>query len=715
VTALGVYEVELNGQVVGDQVLAPGWSSYEHRLRYETFDVSARLRPGANALGVRLAEGWYRGRLGFGGGRRELYGDRLGVLAQLEVVAADGTVTTVASDGSWRATAGPTTRSGIYDGEDHDARLERAGWSSPGFDDRGWDPVAVVERDRSTLVARTGPPVRRIERVAPVSIGASPSGRTIVDFGQNLVGRLSLSVEGPAGTTVTLRHAEILQDGELCTEILRAAEATDRYTLAGGGRETWEPRFTFHGFRYAEIDGWPGELTAADVEAVVCHSDMARTGWFECSHEGVNQLHRNVVWAMRGNFLDVPTDCPQRDERLGWTGDLAVFAPTAAFLYDTAGLLRSWLADLAAEQDEEQGVPLVVPNTMPDVWFPIAIWGDAAIAVPWAVHRSSGDLDLLRTQWPSMRRWIELPIRWAGADHLWMGRQLADWLDPAAPPENPAAGRTDPTLVGNAWFCRMLAVMAEVAGLLGETADAERYATIGQEARAAFLDEYVTPRGRLVSDSETAHALAIRFGLVPEGARRVRVEQRLVRLVRKAGHHITTGFAGTPVITDALCDAGAVDDAYALLLQEEPLSWLYPVTMGATTVWERWDGLRPDGTLHGGEMNSFNHYALGSVADWLHRSVAGLAPAEPGYRRIVVRPLPGPGLTSARARHDTPYGRAEVGWRIDADRFELDVVVPPNTEAEVWVPGSAEPVVVGSGTRTFTTAANVDQVAERSP
>ncbi len=701
VTALGLYEIELNGRVVGDHVLAPGWSSYDHRLRYETFDVTALVGAGANVLGARLAEGWYRGRIGNDGGRRGIYGDRLALLAQLEIAAADGSVTTVGTGAAWRGAPGPTTRSGIYDGEDHDARLEPEGWSSPGFDDSAWEPVGVVDRDLAAIVARSGPPVRRIERLAPRSITTSPSGRTIVDFGQNLTGRVSLTVDGPAGSTVVLRHAEILQGGELSTENLRSALATDRYTLRGCGPETWEPRFTYHGFRYVEIDGWPGEPIPDSLEAVVCHSDMRRTGWFECSDERVNDLHRNVVWSMRGNFLDLPTDCPQRDERLGWTGDIAVFVPTAAFLYDTAGVLASWLADLAAEQDDEQGVPFVVPNTDGDAWIGTAVWGDAAVAVPWELYRNHGDPGLLRAQWPSMRRWIELVVAWAGPDRIWTGPQFGDWLDPAAPPDDPFAALTDPTLVANAWFCRMLTVMGEVATVLGETAEADRYAVVAGEARRAFVAEYVTPRGRLVSDTVTAHALAVHFDLVPEGVQRRRVEARLAELVRASGHHISTGFAGTPVVADALCDAGAVDDAYALLLQDGPPSWLYAVAMGATTVWERWDGLLPDGTRQPDQMNSFNHYALGSVADWLHRSVAGLAAAEPGYRRLLVRPLPGPGITSAAARHDTPYGPAEVAWSVGGGDLELRVVVPPNTDATVHVPGGAEPVEVGSGTHEW--------------
>jgi alpha-L-rhamnosidase len=365
VTALGVYEVQLNGAVVGDHVLAPGWTSYQHRLRYQTFDVTTLLRPGRNAIGALLGDGWYRGRLGFGGGRRNIYGDRLALLAQVEVAYADGTTETVVTDESWRAATGPILSSDLYDGETYDARLERRGWSAPGYDDRGWAGVRTVDRDLATLVAPTGPPVRRTEEVRPVVVTTSPSGKTVVDFGQNLVGRLRITVNGEAGRTVTLRHAEVLEGGELCTRPLRGAAATDRYTLRGGGAEAWEPRFTFHGFRYAEVDAWPGELRADDLVAVVCHSDLERTGWFECSDPLVNRLHENVVWSMRGNFLDVPTDCPQRDERLGWTGDIQVFAPAACFLYDAAGFLTSWLADLAAEQSPQAVVPFVVPNVVP--------------------------------------------------------------------------------------------------------------------------------------------------------------------------------------------------------------------------------------------------------------------------------------------------------------------------------------------------------------
>jgi len=412
VTAQGVYEVSLNGVTVGDHILAPGWTSYNDRLHYQTFDITDLLHQGQNAIGAILGDGWYRGRFGFNGGRRNIYGDRLALLAQLEIDYADGTTERIVTDETWRAARGPILASDLYDGETYDARLELPGWSKGGFDDGGWVGVRQIDRDLTTLVAPTGPPVRRTELVAPVAITTSPAGHTLVDFGQNLVGRLRLTVhgtEGQAGATITLRHAEVLENGELCVRPLRTAQATDRYTLRGDGvTESWEPRFTFHGFRYAEVEGWPGCVQADDIRAVVCHSDMERTGWFECSDPLINKLHENVLWGMRGNFLSVPTDCPQRDERLGWTGDLQMFAPTACFLYDTAGFLTSWLADLAAEQTASGSVPFFVPDIRPTPPVPAAAWGDAAVIVPWVLYQYVGDDGILATQFDSMRAWVDL-------------------------------------------------------------------------------------------------------------------------------------------------------------------------------------------------------------------------------------------------------------------------------------------------------------------
>ena len=717
-TAHGVYEAQLNGATVGDHVLAPGWTSYTHRLRYQTYDVTDLLVEGPNALGVLLADGWYRGYLGFGG-KREVYGDRTGAFLQLEAEHSDGSRTTVASDGFWRTAYGPISRADIYNGETFDARAELPGWSSPRFDDAGWAAVDLATLDVSTLVAPTGPPVRRTERVAVKEVLRSPSGKTLVDFGQNLVGRLRLNLpDAEAGTTITLRHAEVLEHGELGVRPLRAALQKDSVILDGRGPRVWEPRFTFHGFRYAEITGWPRELDHSEVEAVVVHTDMRPTGSFACSDPLVTRLHQNVVWGMRGNFVDVPTDCPQRDERLGWTGDLAVFAPTAGFLYDTAGMMRSWLADLAAEQADHDGVvPIFVPfaDISPPGFPPLqpeAGWGDAAILVPWALYQARGDTGLLADQWDSMTRWLEIFETRAGAhlDFPEGGFMFGDWLDTAAPPDNPAAARTPWQCVALAYLAQSADILAQAADLLGHDSDA--YRRLASRAAERFRAEYVTPTGRLAYPSQTAYALAISLDLLlPE--QRAHAGRLLAEQVRADGFHIASGFLGTPYVCEALARSGELATAYELLLQRGVPSWLYPVTMGATTIWERWDSMLPDGAINPGEMTSFNHYALGAVADWLHRTVAGLASAEPGYRRLRIAPRPGPGITSASAEHDSPYGPAAVSWTLDGSTFTLDVNVPANTTAEVLLPGNDEAVEVGSGRHSFTRKISVPAPVEK--
>ncbi len=696
ITALGVYSAQLNGAAVGDHVLAPGWTSYNHRLRYQTFDVTGLLTPGANVIAATLGDGWFRGRFGYHGGRRNIYGDRLALLAQLEIAYADGSRDSIVTDLDWRAATGPILAGEIYDGETYDARRERPGWARPGYDDHDWAGVRLVERDLATLVAPAGPPVRRTEVVEPVAIFTSPSGRTIVDFGQNLVGRLRLTVQGPAGQEITLRHGEVLENGELCVRPLRHAAATDRYILAGGAPETYEPSFTFHGFRYAEVTGWPGALTPDAIRAVVCHSDLTRTGWFACSDPLVNRLHENVVWSMRGNFLDVPTDCPQRDERLGWTGDIQVFAPTASFLYDSAGFLQSWLADLAAEQMAADGiVPFFVPNILEGPAAPAAAWGDAAVIVPWVLYQRYGDVGILATQFASMRGWVDAIAAIAGENRLWeQGMQFGDWLDPKAPPAKPGDARTAPAIVATAYFARCAELVAQTADLLGRSAEAAHYSALAAEVRAAFARYYVTPAGRLMSDATTAYALALQFALLPDAAQRAYAGKRLATLVRGSGYRISTGFVGTPLVCDALCDAGEYAAAYRLLMQRLCPSWLYPVTMGATTIWERWDSMLPDGSINPGEMTSFNHYALGAVADWLHRTVAGLAPAAPGYRRIEIRPVPGGGLTHASARHRTPYGMAGCAWRIDEGMDGPVLTLEVGAGRHHWAYAYATPAVV---------------------
>jgi alpha-L-rhamnosidase len=706
-TAHGIYVAEVNGRRVGDDALTPGWTSYHHRLRYQTYDVTGLLRPGANAVGFQVADGWWRGRLGFVPGWRDTYGASLGLLAQLEVTFTDGSRAVIGTDGAWRCAEGPVRAADLYEGEHYDATRELPGWSSPGFDDSGWSPCRTGVLDFSTLTAPDGPPVRATEGLAVRETVTTPSGKTVLDFGQNIVGRLRIRVRGERGATVTTRHAEVLEDGELAVRPLRTAWATDGYTLRGDpGGEEWEPEFTIHGFRYAEVTGDADDVSAV---AMVYHSDLERAGWFGCSDDLLTRLHDNVVRGMRGNFVDVPTDCPQRDERLGWTGDIQVFAPTAAYLFDCAGFLASWLKDLAADQAPDGTVPLFVPRAdFPGPFeepAPTAGWSDAAVIVPWVAYQRFGDRDMLRRQYPSMRAWVDGLTASLGPGTLFdkPAMQLGDWLDPAAPPDAPWAASTDPLLVATAYRAHVADLLARIAAVLGEEADAAKYAELAEGVRQAFHDEYVTPRGRLVSDSQTGYALALEFGLLRDPGQRDRAGRRLVDLVRAKGYHVATGFLGTPLICDALAGAGAVDDAYQLLRQTECPSWLYPVTMGATTIWERWDSMLPDGSVNPGGMTSFNHYALGAVADWMHRVIGGLAPAAPGYRELRVEPRPGGGLTWARAAHLTPYGLAEVSWRRADGILSVDVTVPAGCTATVALPGSAS-FEAGPGRHQFSGA-----------
>jgi len=704
VTAHGLYEVELNGSRVGREAMAPGWTVYGTRLKYQTYDVTGLLRGGPNAIGAWLGDGWYRGRLGWNGGFRNLYGSDVGLIAQLEIDLEGGEHLLVATDGQWCAASGPILSAGNYDGEVYDAREERPGWSSPGFDDAGWTPVRVANRDPSTLVAPTGPPVRCTGELRPRSVIRTPTGKLVLDFGQNLVGRMRIRVAGPRGSTVTLSTAEVLQDGEIYTRPLRGAKSQDRYILDGRDIEEWEPRFTIHGFRYVQVDGWPGDLEAAasrgDVVARVYHSDMERTGWFECSDADVNRLHENVVWGMRGNFVDIPTDCPQRDERVGWTGDLQVFAPTATFLYDCCGMLDSWLRDVAIEQLPDGTVPWYVP-VIPahKTWTPIrpgAVWGDVAVLTPWTLYERFADREILSRQYRSARAWVDLVDRLAGEDHLWdEGFQLGDWLDPSAPVQEPARAMTDPYLVATAYFFHSATRLAMMAAVLGENEDAAHYRDLADLVRGAFVRRFVVAPGRLSSDTQTAYALAIRFHLLAEE----HVEAagaRLGELVAASGGRIATGFAGTPVVCDALCDVGDLARAYLLLLERECPSWLYAVTRGATTVWERWDALLPDRSVNPGTMTSFNHYALGAVADWMHRVVAGIAPASPGYQEVLFRPRPGGGISFASARHESPYGTVAISWLVTETGLTVDVVVPTGSRATLDLDG-CEPVALGPG------------------
>ena len=690
VTSHGLYEMAINGQRVGDAVLTPGWTSYNKRLQYQTYDVTALIKQGPNAVGVALGNGWYRGNLAWGD-KRNIYGNRLGLLLQIVVTYRGGRQETIATDTAWKASTGPVLMSEIYHGETYDARLEKPGWTSAGFADREWAGVRTVEHRKDHLVAPAGPPVRRTGELTPIRIFKTPAGDTVADMGQNLVGWVRLKVQGPAGTTVTLRHAEVLDKaGNFYTENLRAAKQMVRYTLRGGGAEVYEPHFTFQGFRYVAVDGYPGALTPESLTGIVVHSDMALAGTFETSKPLVNQLQHNIVWGQKGNFVDVPTDCPQRDERLGWMGDAQVFARTAAFNMDVAGFFTKWLRDVAADQLETGSVPHVVPDVLSEPGKPqagSAAWADAAVIIPWTMYQTYGDRRVLETQYPSMVAWVEYMRRRAGDDLIWSEDfTFGDWLAFASTASDYPGATTGKDLIATAMFAHSTDLLQRSARVLGKADDAAKYGALRERIKTAFQREFVTGTGRVGENTQTAYAVALQFDLLPESLRAV-AAGRLASEVRQR-KHLTTGFVGTPYLCHVLSSYGYLDEAYLLLNREDYPSWLYPVKQGATTIWERWDGLKPDGSFQDKGMNSFNHYAYGAIGEWMYRVMAGIEidPEAPGYKHTLIQPRPGGGFTRASASHMTLYGRVSSAWKMDGGAFELAVEIPPNTTATVRLP-----------------------------
>lgn len=599
ITSYGIYEVSINGQKVGNDHLTPGWTSYKHRLNYHTYDITSMLKSArepfyqGNVIVIEVGEGWHCGRLGFDGGSRFIYGDKLAVLAQLEIRYHDNenchTISTEAfgTGPGWKVSSGPIISSEIYDGETYDARLGKENWASADYDDELWSSPEVLPFPKAELVAPEGPPVRTTEVVTAKEILKTPSGKCVVDFGQNLVGWLRVKVSGPSGHTITFTHVEVLENGEAATRPLRDCKAKDTLILSGDSI-TWSPKFTFHGFRYVQVDNWPSGIpNLKDIEAIVIHTDMQETGTFTCSDPMVNKLHENIRWGMRGNFVSIPTDCPQRDERLGWTGDIQIFCPTANFLYNTTGMLSGWLKDLAVEQikDTNGVVPNVIPNILgPNLTQPQAAWSDAAIMTPWDLYNSSGDTSILSTQYESMKMWLEKGIA-RQQNGLWDPKcsQLGDWLDPAAPPSEPANGKTDAHFVANAYLVHVTGLMAQITGVLKMNTEAEHYTSEAQRLKKLFQDEYITPNGRLAPDSMTALALAICYDLFATEQHLEYAAERLDALVRSSRFTIATGFVGTPLILPALMKVGKTQLAYRMLLQTRCPSWLYPITMGATS------------------------------------------------------------------------------------------------------------------------------------
>ncbi|MFZ2286258.1 MAG: glycoside hydrolase family 78 protein [Bacteroidales bacterium] len=697
ITSHGIYEAELNGKRIGDAFLTPGWTSYGKRLQYQAYDVTGLLKTGRNAIGVMLGSGWYRGNIGFRNSVN-FYGKDIALLCQIDITYADGTTETIISDGSWKSSTGAVRYSEIYHGEIYDARLEKKGWTLPGYDDSAWDVVKVASHDMGVLIATRNEPVKKHETFVPVKIFQTPAGDQVIDFGQNLVGGVQMRVKGDAGDSVILSHAEVLdREGNFYTANLRSAKARDIYVLRGGGEEFFEPRFTWHGFRYLKVEGYPGRLRPEDFTAVALYSAMKPTGSFTTSDSLINRLQHNIVWGQKGNFLDVPTDCPQRDERLGWTGDAQAFSRTAAFNMNVNSFFAKWLKDVEADQVDGK-VPYVVPNILGPGSVNSTGWADVATIAPWNMYLVYGDRQLLEQQYGSMKAYVE-SIRSVAKDDLWnSGFHYGDWLFFRPDDDNSGmAAVTDRYLIAQCFYANSVQLLIKAAEVLGRTEDAASYSKLLDRIKDAFMREYVTPGGRLVSGTQTAYVLTLNFDMLPEELREQAAE-RLVANVRSYGH-LTTGFLGTPYLCHVLSRFGHTDLAYELLLHKKYPSWLYPVTMGATTIWERWDGQKPDGTFQTPGMNSFNHYAYGAIGDWMYRVMAGIDTREEGagYKQSIIKPHIGGGFTHVSASLDTYYGKLSSSWKIEDEKLTLDVEIPANTTSTVYIPGDDPQSIMEGG------------------
>ena len=691
ITAHGMYEAELNGKRIGDQYLAPGWTSYNKRLQYQVYDVTNMLNSRENAVGVTLGSGWYRGFLAWGD-RKNHYGDDISLLLQINIRYTDGSEEVIISDNTWKTSTGPVLSSEIYHGEVYDSRKEMPGWSSPGFDDSGWVPAKEQDFSKSVLIATYNEPIRKQEAFQPKKIFTTPEGDLVADFGQNLVGWIQLKVSGQSGDKIELYHAEVLdKEGNFYTDNLRAADQKNTFTLNGNSDQVLEPHFTFQGFRYVKVVGFPGELKPGHLTAIALYSDMNPTGEFTTSNTLLNQLQHNILWGQRGNFLDVPTDCPQRDERLGWSGDAQAFFRTAAFNKNVNNFFAKWMKDVAADQFSNGAVPYVIPNVLGPTAGASAGWADAATIIPWELYLLYGDKRILEDQYASMRAWVEY-IRGESQDNLWKsGFHFGDWL--FYRPEDDNDGRsalTEKYFITQCFYAYSTQLLINAATVLGKEEDIRTYSALLEKIKDAFNKEFVTASGRLVSGTQTAYVLALHFDLLPEKLREQAVE-RLVENIKSYKNHLTTGFLGTPYLCHVLSRFGKNDVAYDLLMQETYPSWLYPVKMGATTVWERWNGIKPDSTFETPSMNSFNHYAYGAIGDWMYRNIAGINTAVdgPGYKKIIIKSVPGGGLTSAGGKLETYYGTISSGWRMEEGRFTQEISIPVNTTADIYLPSDS--------------------------
>jgi alpha-L-rhamnosidase len=696
VTARGIFSLQLNGGSEGQDFFANGFTSYHNRLDTLTYDLTQQLRRGENTLVATLGTGWYAGRISWGKRPRGIYGLDPELLLQLEVVYQDGTRETIVSDGQWEGTRnGPILTSSIYDGEHVDARKEITDWA----------PVtATADLGKARLTPKPFVPVRVTETLAVKNITEPQPGRFVFDFGQNMVGIPKLKIPVEKDQTVTIHFAEMLQtNGVPYTANYRSAKSTDTYTAAKTGTIEWQPTFTFHGFRYVELSGLPKDAKPEKdwVTGLVLHSDLKRIGSFTSSHAKLNQLQSNIIWGQRGNFLDIPTDCPQRDERLGWTGDAQAFGPTAMFNYDCHAFFKSWLGSMRDDQFKDGRIPHVIPNVLGNGQGDSPGWMDAATFIPWDLYVRTGDAEVLTENFQMMEKLVG-SYRAQSVNGLTPKMKgFGDWLQPYAKDNK---GETPHHLLGSAFYARSAKILADSARVLGRTEEAKRYAAEADFVKQAFAKNYLDAEGKLQNapETQTGYVLAIAFDLVPQELK-AKVGEHLVRLVKAADGHLRTGFLGTPFLTSALEQTGHADIALDLLFKETYPSWFYSINQGATTMWERWNSYSHDKGFGDVNMNSFNHYAYGAINQWMVERLAGLAPdpAMPGYKYMTIRPLIQGPLDFVKAELETPYGKASSAWTRKGNEAVMDITIPPNTTAAIVFPDGREAAFVSAGTYQY--------------
>jgi len=698
-TALGIYELHINGRRVGEDYLTPGWTDYNKRVYYNTYDVTDVLRRGENAIAAILADGWYAGYFGFHK-RRNHYGVNPRFFLQMYVEYADGTEDIITTNKSWKASREAIREADLLMGESYDARLEKTGWDDAGYNDSGWDQVTsgVAENFSPILEAYPGNPVRLIEEIPARTVSEPKPGIFVFDLGQNMVGVARLKIKGKPGRPIIVRHAERLNpDGTIYTLNLRSARSTDSYYPKSETEETWAPRFTFHGFQYVELSGCEGRPALDAVTGLVFHSDTPRSGNFECSDPLANQIFHNLLWGQKGNYLEVPTDCPQRDERLGWTGDGQVFIRTGSYNMDIAAFFTKWLVDLEDGQMENGTFPDVAPRL--DLGGGSPAWADAGIICPYTIYTVYGDKRILERHYSSMTRYMNF-LEARAKEFIQPDTGYGDWLSVNA--------NTPRDVLATAYYAHVAELMSKIAGILGKSDDPEKYRLLFQNIRGAFNKAYVNEEGKIHGETQTNYLLALDMDLLPEEKRGAALGY-LVSDIESRGFHLSSGFVGTRHALPILSRLGHNDLAYKLLLTDTFPSWGYPIRNGATTIWERWDGWTQERGFQDPGMNSFNHYAFGSVGEWLYGYVLGIDAEEPGYKKIIIRPQPSEKLSYAKGYYDSIHGRIASEWKIEKAGFYLTIEIPKNTTATVYIPAKDASTVTEGG-KPVTSAEGVSLV-----